>query len=96
MPLFVTESVLELLLAELSIGGKSAAAMELHGYEVGYRFLERSLQARPMRGGDHLEVMKFICKEFWHDLFGKHVDKLQTNHRGIFVLRETSFRWARK
>jgi len=104
--MLLAESVLELLLTELCKVSRPAsgeetsldglASLELHGYEVGYRYLERSLQTRSVHGGDHLEVMKFICKEFWHDLFGKHVDKLQTNHRGVFVLRETSFKWARK
>ena len=33
------------------------------------------------RFGDHLEVIKFICKEFWAELFQKQVDNLKTNHR---------------
>eukprot|EP00976_Prorocentrum_cordatum_P112144 1195485-Prorocentrum_minimum.AAC.3 len=31
------------------------------------------------RFSDHLEVIKFICKEFWNELFKKHVDNLKTN-----------------
>ena len=26
-------------------------------------------------------------------MFGKQVDKLQTNHRGVFVLKDFQFRW---
>jgi hypothetical protein len=40
-----------------------------------------------------LEVIKFICKEFWVEVFKKHIDKLQTNHRGMFVLNDMNFRW---
>jgi len=28
-----------------------------------------------------LEIVKFICKELWTDLFAKQVDKLQTNFK---------------
>lgn len=28
-----------------------------------------------------LDVIKFICKDFWIAIFKKQIDKLQTNHR---------------
>jgi hypothetical protein len=28
-----------------------------------------------------LDVMKFICREFWTEVFRKPIDKLQTNNR---------------
>ncbi|KAF4394998.1 hypothetical protein F8388_017726 [Cannabis sativa] len=43
--------------------------------------------------GDHLEAIKFICKDFWSELFKKQIDNLKTNHRGTFVLQDTRFRW---
>ena len=27
-------------------------------------------------------------------MYGKNIDKLQTNHRGVFVLRDSSFKWT--
>jgi hypothetical protein len=27
-----------------------------------------------------LENVKFICKDFWSNVFGKQVDNLRTNH----------------
>ena len=65
---------------------------ELHGFEVGYRFLERAAHARVL-ATDHLEAIKFICKDVWNEIFGKQIDKLQTNHRGVFVLKDYTFRW---
>jgi hypothetical protein len=41
---------------------------------------------------DNLEVIKFICKEFWMELFKKQIDNLRTNHRGMYVLQENRFR----
>ncbi|KAM4119354.1 hypothetical protein ACJW30_03G052300 [Castanea mollissima] len=32
---------------------------------------------------DHLEAIKFICKDFWSELFKKQIDNLKTNHRII-------------
>ena len=28
-----------------------------------------------------LDVMKFVCKELWVEVFGKSIDNLRTNHR---------------
>ncbi len=33
------------------------------------------------RLGDTLEVIKFVCKDFWQSVFRKQVDNLKTNHR---------------
>ncbi len=33
------------------------------------------------RLGDTLEIIKFVCKDFWQALFKKQVDNLKTNHR---------------
>ncbi len=43
-----------------------------------------------------MDIVKFICKEFWEELFKKKIDKLQTNHRGIFVLSDYRFKWLEK
>lgn len=41
---------------------------------------------------DALEVVKMLCKELWTAAFGKAVDNLKTNHRGVFVLHDATFR----
>eukprot|EP00638_Chattonella_subsalsa_P008725 CAMPEP_0117747296 /NCGR_PEP_ID=MMETSP0947-20121206/8425_1 /TAXON_ID=44440 /ORGANISM="Chattonella subsalsa, Strain CCMP2191" /LENGTH=150 /DNA_ID=CAMNT_0005564719 /DNA_START=174 /DNA_END=626 /DNA_ORIENTATION=- len=68
------------------------ARLERMGYEVGYRFLERCAQKRVLPS-EPLEIIKFICKDFWTEVFKKQVDKLQTDHRGTFVLKDLDFRW---
>eukprot|EP00850_Spirogloea_muscicola_P002169 SM000008S22258 [mRNA] locus=s8:761298:762747:+ [translate_table: standard] len=52
----------------------------------------RYTKERP-RFADHLDVIKFICKDFWAEVFKKQVDNLKTNHRGVFVLQDNRFRW---
>jgi hypothetical protein len=47
---------------------------------VGYRFAERYAKDRP-RMPEPLDVIKFVCKDFWILIFKKQIDKLQTNHR---------------
>lgn len=68
------------------------AKLESMGNEVGFRFVERAAQQR-LIPSEPLEAIKFICKDLWQDLFGKAVDKLQTNHRGVFVLKDFAFKW---
>ena len=50
------------------------------GYQVGERLAERYTKDRP-RFADTLEIIKFICKDFWYEIYGKQIDKLQTNNR---------------
>ena len=42
---------------------------------------------------DKMDAIKFLCKEFWLHIFRKQIDKLRTNHKGIFVLTDQSLRW---
>ncbi|XLT36107.1 hypothetical protein HN873_067399, partial [Arachis hypogaea] len=48
------------------------------------------------RFSDHLEAIKFICKDFWTELFKKQIDNLKTNHRGTFVLQDNKFPWLER
>ena len=81
----------------------SAAKLERMGFSVGYRLCERLAQNRTFSaaGKDpaqavaaaQLEAVKFLCKEVWMEVFRKQIDKLQTNHRGVFVLKDLELRW---
>ncbi|CAA7057523.1 unnamed protein product [Microthlaspi erraticum] len=35
------------------------------------------------RFSDHLEAIKFICKDFWSEVFKKQIDNLKTNQRQV-------------
>ncbi|KAJ9190848.1 hypothetical protein DTO166G4_1338 [Paecilomyces variotii] len=65
--------------------------LESLGYRVGQGLAERFSRDRP-RFTDNLDVIKFLCKDLWTILFRKQVDNLKTNHRGVFVLTDNSFR----
>ncbi|ESQ49577.1 hypothetical protein EUTSA_v10021604mg [Eutrema salsugineum] len=82
----------------------AARRIEAIGYQVGHQLSERFVPVyliivfsrytmeRP-RFSDHLEAIKFICKDFWSEVFKKQIDNLKTNHRGTFVLQDNKFRW---
>jgi|EP00979_Chaetoceros_neogracilis_P006114 hypothetical protein len=89
------------------IAENAAAKMERMGYDVGYRLSERLAQSKsmtpvtqnnkkPTPAMVQLEAVKFICKEFWTETFQKQMDKLQTNHRGVFVLKDLQFKWLKR
>lgn len=70
--------------------------IEQLGHQVGQRLVERVLSSRPPPAGriiEQLDVVKFLCKEFWATAFGKSIDNLKTNHRGVYVLQDQDFRW---
>eukprot|EP01039_Chlorochromonas_danica_P017893 gene17893-21398_t len=68
--------------------GEETRRLENIGYEVGYRMIEKLGNNNKFIGSDPLDLIKFICKEFWEEIFRKKIDKLQTNHRGVFVLTD--------
>lgn len=66
--------------------------LEAAGFDVGRRVTE-VLTKDFATIGDTLEVIKFVCRELWTYLFGKVIDQLQTDNRGVYVLHDTNFRW---
>lgn len=66
------------------------------GYEIGYRHIEQIAEDQKVLDTAPLDIMKFICKDFWEALFHKKIDKLQTNHRGVFVLSDYNFKWLER
>lgn len=45
---------------------------------------------------DELDTVKFLCTDFWSTIFKKQIDNLRTNHQGIYVLQDNSFRFLRQ
>ncbi|KAL8791436.1 MAG: hypothetical protein Q9213_000052 [Squamulea squamosa] len=41
---------------------------------------------------DTLDMIKFLCKDLWTLVFRKQIDNLKTNHRGVYVLTDNTFR----
>lgn len=80
------------LFTERQQGPAAAAALEAIGFRVGRQLAEKYSRDKA-RLGDTLEVIKFVCKDFWQVVFKKQVDNLKTNHRGIYVLQDNNFRW---
>ncbi len=85
----------------------AAAKLERMGAAVGYRLTERLAEHKTWNttvshqqpdvaaavAAQQLEAVKFLCKELWMEIFNKQMDKLQTNHRGVFVLKDLELKW---
>lgn len=89
----------------IMVSEHAAAKMEQLGYDVGFRLVERLAQSKSLAPPGktkpspilmQLEAVKFLCKEFWIAIYKKQIDKLQTNHRGVFVLRDKEFKWLKR
>ncbi|KAH7074403.1 transport protein particle component [Paraphoma chrysanthemicola] len=61
------------------------------GYRVGLGVVERFSRDSP-RPTTPLDCIKFLCKDLWTLLFRKQIDNLKTNHRGIYVLTDNTFK----
>ena len=60
------------------------------------------ISSMALRGGpdvkrpvEILDVMKWVCRDFWIELYQKSIDKLQTNNKDKFVLQDFNYRWMR-
>ncbi|XP_004436435.2 trafficking protein particle complex subunit 6B [Diceros bicornis minor] len=71
--------------------GRCITKLENMGFRVGQGLLERFTKDTA-RFKDELDIMKFICKDFWTTVFKKQIDNLRTNHQGIYVLQDNKFR----
>lgn len=73
----------------------ATSKLELLGYSAGYRLIERLTKDNP-KFKDELDLLKFICKDFWVAVFRKQIDNLRTNHQGVYVLQDNSFKFLSK
>ncbi|CAK9813174.1 Trafficking protein particle complex subunit 6b [Anthophora plagiata] len=62
-------------------GEEELSVLEWMGFSVGYRIIER-LTREWNRFKDELDMIKFICTDFWASLYHKQIDNLRTNHHG--------------
>ncbi|XP_035512601.1 trafficking protein particle complex subunit 6b isoform X2 [Morone saxatilis] len=60
--------------------GRNITKLENMGFRVGQGLIER-LTKDTARFKDELDIMKFICKDFWTCVFKKQIDNLRTNHQ---------------
>lgn len=67
--------------------------LEGMGFDIGFRLAERLSRSHNWLHSDPIDLIKFVCSDFWTNVFGKRVDKLQTNSQGLYVLHDLAFRW---
>jgi hypothetical protein len=87
----IAESAFDYLLLEIS-KDSSIQNLDQIGFRIGtglverYRLIDLWMTIERVRFSDTLEIIKFICKEFWIGVFQKQIDNLKTNHRVMFCL----------
>lgn len=70
--------------------GHCISVLESMGFRVGQGLIERLTRDSPSFK-DELDIMKFVCKDFWTKVFRRQVDNLRTNHQGTYVLQDNKF-----
>ncbi|XP_070615846.1 trafficking protein particle complex subunit 6B-like isoform X2 [Erythrolamprus reginae] len=68
--------------------GHCITRLENMGFRVDKDLIERFTKDTA-RFKDELDIMKFVCKYIWTTVFKKQIDKLRTNHQGIYYLAFT-------
>ena len=65
--------------------------LEQMGFRVGQSLIEKFTKDSP-RFKEELDIMKYICKDFFVLFYNKQVDNLRTNHQGVYVLVDSEFK----
>ncbi|ORY35608.1 NO signaling/Golgi transport ligand-binding domain-containing protein [Naematelia encephala] len=63
--------------------------VERIGLMVGGFIAVKLTLARPPLA-NHLDIIKFICKDLFLYIYSKQIDNLRTNHRGVYVLQSNA------
>uniref|UniRef100_A0A1I7U825 Trafficking protein particle complex subunit 6B n=1 Tax=Caenorhabditis tropicalis TaxID=1561998 RepID=A0A1I7U825_9PELO len=80
----------ENLVQKAFLHANAETKLESIGYRVGRQLVEKVSKEAPKLVTE-LEIVKFICKDFWSSVFGKQVDNLRTNHQGVYVVQDGRF-----
>lgn len=99
-PREVAETCLDLLLIELidqnahpdTPESTATGKIDRLAFDVGRSLAARASAHKPVFS-EHLDCIKFICKDFWVQIYGKQVDNLRTNNKGIYVVQDNHVRW---
>lgn len=89
----VDNSIFNFLHIELINSVNSLDKLEQIGHMTGFRYVERLTVDMLRFNDEELDVMKFICREFWSSIFDKQIDNLRTNRAGQYVLNESRFKF---
>ncbi|XKL69239.1 hypothetical protein PGB90_007008 [Kerria lacca] len=71
---------------------EDVSELEYIGFACGYRIIERLTKDWP-RFKEELDMLKFLCTDFWSSIYQRQVDNLRTNHQGVYVLFDNEFRF---
>src|ERR1700733_12560048 len=72
--------------------------VERAGFVAGQQLLDKlfpDVEKRKQVGRDHLECLKYLCKEVWQNAFDKMIDNLKTNRKETFVMIDADFSWIK-
>lgn len=92
----VDSAILELIYGNVAEGGDRDDIQEMAfyrlekiGFSMGEKLIAKLLSStNTTPPTDQLQIIKYICCEFWQFAFGKQIDSLKTNHRGVYVLTD--------
>lgn len=60
--------------------------IERIGFQVGQRLADRLVVGHRLFI-DQLDILKYVCKDYWLALFQKQIDNLKTNHKVLDVVK---------
>ena len=64
--------------------------IERIGFQVGQRLIDQLVVGHRLFT-DQLDILKYICKEYWMSIFQKQIDNLKTNHKVSGPLKHVGF-----
>jgi hypothetical protein len=72
----------------------AVSKLESIGFQVGQKIVESRCRNAKMMA-DTMELIHFICKDFWSYIFQKKATRLKTNHFDTYVIIDDNFAWLK-
>ncbi|KAK4472949.1 hypothetical protein MN116_002722 [Schistosoma mekongi] len=76
--------------SSVSSGDSCVRFLESVGVSVSEKLIEKATKDHP-RFINELDMVKYVCTEFWSSVYHKQVDTLKTNYQDVYVLTVNDF-----
>ena len=69
---------------------QQSSKLRAMGVRVG-QVLQERLNVDAPRTQDEVDIVRFVCRDVWTNLFMKQIDKLKTDNKGVYYLIDNEF-----
>ena len=87
---FLHGEIYGFIMRTVSDSEQQSSKLRAMGIRVG-QVLQERLNVDAPRTQDEVDIVRFVCRDVWTNLFLKQIDKLKTDNKGAYYLIDNEF-----